>query len=146
MHDRWSCYNILLDAHATLLTRDHAHSITDNSHSASTTYSAIPGVRCHGSIAKYSPGGDAINTQLTPILQWITETLSSLQMDNQNIKKTLNVQQNQIRDIRNIAKTQNHPSGIPQRPDALKQNTSRRMSKNNIHSNINLAEFQLQRS
>ena len=67
---------------------------------------------------------EAINSQLNPILQGITEMLSSLQMDNQNIKKTLNVQQTQIQDIRNIAKTQNHPSDIPQRPDALKQNTS----------------------
>ena len=73
---------------------------------------------------------EAINTQLTPILQGITEMLSSLQIDNQNIKKTLNVQQNQIHDIRNIAKTQNHPSDIPQRPDALKQNISMRISKN----------------
>ena len=89
---------------------------------------------------------EAINTQITPILQGITEMLSSLQMDNQDIKNTLNVQQNQIHDIRNIATTQNDPSDIPQRPDALKQNTSRRISKNNINSNINLAEFQPQRS
>ena len=72
--------------------------------------------------------------------------LCSLQMDNQNIKKTLNIQQNQIDDIRNIAKTQNHPADISQRPDALKQNTSRMISKNNTNSNISLAEFQPQRS
>ena len=60
---------------------------------------------------------EAIKTQITPILQGITEMLSSLQMDNQNIKNTLHVQQNQIHDIRNIATTQNDPSDIPQRPD-----------------------------
>ena len=56
---------------------------------------------------------EKIDTQLTPILQGITEMLSSLQMDNQNIKMTLNIQQNQIHDIRNMSKTQDNPSDIP---------------------------------
>ena len=69
--------------------------------------------------------------------------LSDLRMDNQNIKRMLSVQQNQIQDIRNKKEIQNPPSDIPipQVPRNSTQNTSERISTNNAQSVINFAEF-----
>ena len=76
---------------------------------------------------------EEINTNFNPILQGITEMLSDLQTNNQNIKNMLSVQQSQIQDIRNKKENQNHPSNIPitQLPQHSTQNTSERISTNN---------------
>ena len=85
---------------------------------------------------------EEINTKLNPILQGITEMLSDLRMDNQNIKRMLSVQQNQIQDMSNKKANQNHPSDIPipQMPQCSTQNTFDRIS-SNAQSDIKVAEF-----